>query len=102
MAAPEDGWPIVHSVGDIVIKAGFVLDARTIEDYELVYFPVGTDTVYELEGKPHILNDPCFVFTRPDERHRYCFDKEKNVRHLFVHFDYEVLRLTDNRLISLL
>ncbi|GGD82189.1 hypothetical protein GCM10010911_45380 [Paenibacillus nasutitermitis] len=102
MAALDHGWPIVHSVGDIVVKAGFVLDTRTIEDYELVYFPVGTDTVYELLGKPYVLDVPCFVFTRPDERHLYRFGGEKSVRHLFVHFDYEALRHADVRLISLL
>jgi len=102
MAALEHGWPIVHSVGDIFVKTGFVLDTRTIEDYELVYFPVGTNTVYELLGKPYVLDVPCFVFTRPDESHRYRFGGEKNVHHLFVHFDYDALRQADPRLISLL
>lgn len=98
----EDGWPVVHSVGDIVVQAGFVLEERQIDDYELVYFPLGTETIYELEGEAVRLHTPCFIFTRPQERHLYRFDPEQNVRHLFVHFDYSVLRRLDNRFLSLL
>jgi AraC family transcriptional regulator len=102
MVEGEDGWPIVHNVGDIVVQKGFVLGPRTIPDYELVYFPTGTMTVYELEGRPIRLDTPCFVFTRPGESHLYRFDTEKNVRHLFVHFEYSSLRQAAPRFIPLL
>ncbi|WP_274651393.1 AraC family transcriptional regulator [Paenibacillus humicola] len=80
-------WPVVHSMGDIWIKPGSVLGTRTIDDYELVYFPSGTGTIYDLEGKEYALTDPCFVMTRPGERHSYRFDPERSVRHLFIHYD---------------
>ena len=38
---------------------------EVIPDYELVYFPEGTATFYELNGIPIALDKPCFVFTRP-------------------------------------
>ncbi|MBB6672487.1 AraC family transcriptional regulator [Cohnella nanjingensis] len=101
MTIEENAWPDVHSVGDIAIQAGFVLGTRTIPDYELVYFPEGTGTLYEIEGKSIRLDKPCVVFTRPDVPHRYRFDPQKNVRHLFAHFDYGPLRLQDPRFASL-
>ncbi|WP_036718854.1 helix-turn-helix domain-containing protein [Paenibacillus harenae] len=98
---PSD-WPVVHNVGDIIIQAGFVLGPRTIDDYELVYFPDGSGTIYEIEGQPYLLDEPCFIFTRPGERHSYRFAPEKNVRHLFVHFDYASLREASERFGQLL
>ena len=47
----EQEWPVVHNVGDIIIQAGFILGPRTINDYELVYFPDGSGTVYEIGGQ---------------------------------------------------
>ncbi|MGE7826713.1 AraC family ligand binding domain-containing protein [Paenibacillus sp. NPDC093718] len=88
----EQEWPVVHNVGDIIIQAGFVLGPRTIDDYELVYFPDGSGTVYEIGGQAFLLDEPCFIFTRPGEQHSYRFAAEKNVRHMFVHFDYAALR----------
>ncbi|MCD9020766.1 AraC family transcriptional regulator [Cohnella silvisoli] len=102
MSDNEKGWPLVHSVGDVWAQAGSVLGTRTIHDYELVYFPEGTATLYELEGVPIELDKPCFVFTRPDEAHRYLFDPARKVRHLFIHFDYDNLRNADIRFNTLL
>ncbi|OCT15419.1 hypothetical protein A8709_15170 [Paenibacillus pectinilyticus] len=95
------GWPIVHHVGDVVVQAGYILETRTISDYELVYFPDGAGTIYELEGRAIPLASPGFIFTRPGESHRYRFAPDKPVRHLFVHFDYEAL-LQEARFSSLL
>ena len=102
MSQEQGGWPYVHNVGDIIVSRGSVLGFRAINDYELVYFPEGTGTVYEHGDVPHELNVPCFVFTRPGERHRYLFDTERTTRHLFVHFDYGALRGRDERFASLL
>ncbi len=96
------GWPFVHSVGDVWAAAGAILGERSLSDYELVYFPEGSSTVYETDGKSYKLDKPIFVFTRPGERHRYRFDPDRNVRHLFVHFDYGELRHGDARFDSLL
>ncbi|BBH24113.1 hypothetical protein Back11_54580 [Paenibacillus baekrokdamisoli] len=96
------GWPLVHSVGDVWAQAGSVLGMRTIQDYELVYFPEGTTTQYEREGVSFELDKPCFIFTRPDEVHRYLFDPVRKVRHLFIHFDYDNFRQADSRFNTLL
>jgi AraC family transcriptional regulator len=98
----EAGWPVVHSVGDVWAQAGAIMGMRSIPDYELVYFPEGTATFYELNGIPIALDKPCFVFTRPNEAHRYLFDPAGNVRHLFIHFDYYDLRSSDVRFATLL
>ena len=95
-------WPTVHTVGDVYTQPGFVLGERTIPDYELVYFPEGSDTVYETGGRAHALANACLVFTRPGEPHRYRFDPRKAVRHLFVHFDHPALRSNDSRYAALL
>ncbi len=100
--AKEEQWPFVHSVGDVWAQAGSVLGTRSIPDYELVYFPEGSATQYELRGVPTTLDKPCFVFTRPDEEHRYLFDPARKVPHLFVHFDYDCLRRSDSRFSALL
>lgn len=97
----RSGWPYIHSVGDVLVEAGFVLGERDIPDYEVVYFPEGTRSVYELGDRPIALAEPCIVLTRPGERHRYRFDPASNVRHLFVHFYSEELR-TESRFASLL
>lgn len=97
----EQYWPAAYIVGDMYTKAELVVGRRTISDYELVYFPEGSDTVYELEGKSYYLRTACLVFTRPGEIHKYAFDLHKEVRHLFIHFDYEPLRLLDSRFAAL-
>lgn len=94
--------PLIHNAGDFVIQAGFVLGPRQIDDFELVYFPDGTQTEYEIGGSLFVLNEPCFIFTRPGDWHTYRFAPEKNVRHLFVHFDYASLRNADERFVALL
>ncbi|QHT62314.1 helix-turn-helix transcriptional regulator [Paenibacillus lycopersici] len=102
MTQESDGWPYVHNVGEVIVSKGSTLGVRAIDDYELVYFPEGTGSVYEIGGAPHRLDSPCFVFTRPQESHRYVFDVERNTRHLFVHFDYEPFRRRDERFAALL
>jgi AraC family transcriptional regulator len=98
---PAD-WPVVHNVGDIIIQAGFVLGPRTIDDYELVYFPDGSGTEYELGVHTYKLEESCFIFTRPGEWHSYRFAPEKNVRHIFIHFDYAPFREMNERFSPLL
>ncbi|MFD0958407.1 helix-turn-helix domain-containing protein [Paenibacillus chungangensis] len=84
--------PSIHVVGDIVVQAGFVLGPRTIDDFELVFFPEDTNSRYTEAGESFLLSEPCFIFTRPGESHSYNFNKGKDVRHLFIHFEYEPLR----------
>ncbi|RED64899.1 AraC family transcriptional regulator [Cohnella lupini] len=98
----EEHWPFVHNMGDMWAQAGSVLGTRSIPDYELVYFPEGSATLYELRGASNVLREPCFIFTRPDEEHRYLFDPDRKVRHLFAHFDYDCLRRSDSRFGALL
>ncbi|MCU6709964.1 AraC family transcriptional regulator [Paenibacillus sp. J5C_2022] len=84
--------PRIHVVGDIVVQAGYTLGPRMIDDFELVFFPEGTNTRYTEEGKEHPLSEPCFIFSRPGESHSYLFDEGRDVRHLFMHFEHEPLR----------
>jgi AraC family transcriptional regulator len=84
----DSSLPFLHNAGDIVVQSGFVLGPRAIKDYELVYFPEGTNTIYKLGNLEFVLDEPCFIFTRPDRVHTYQFAADKNVRHMFVHFDY--------------
>ncbi|QGQ98741.1 AraC family transcriptional regulator [Paenibacillus psychroresistens] len=93
----DDSLPFLHNAGDIVIQSGFVLGPRIIRDYELVYFPEGTHSIYKLGNLPFILDEPCFIFTRPDTIHTYHFAADKIVRHMFVHFDYAALRNAEPR-----
>ncbi|SFS56535.1 AraC family transcriptional regulator [Paenibacillus sp. BC26] len=103
MLPNQSGSPIVNSIGDIIVQAGgHHVGPRTIIDYELVYFPEGSGTLYDIQGIQHRLSAPCFVFTQPDTVHRYLFDRDRNVRHLFVHFDYDLLREKDPRFSALL
>ncbi|MFK7697712.1 helix-turn-helix domain-containing protein [Paenibacillus sp. HJGM_3] len=78
-----------HVAGDVTVKAGHTLGPRQIPDYELVYFPVGSRTVYAIHNCEHRLDQPCVVFTRPGESHQYRFDPQAPCRHLFIHFDIE-------------
>jgi len=97
-------WPYVHMLGDVSVGVGgFVLGPRTIEDYELVYFPEGTDTIYLVEGMPEVrLDEPCFLLTPPGVSHQYRFDPARKVRHLFAHFDHGPLRRGEPRFQGLL
>jgi len=68
------------------MKPGTGLGQREIPDYELLYFPEGTDTVYRIGDREHTLSRPCFVLTRPREIHGYRYDAHRPTRHLFIHF----------------
>lgn len=84
--------PVIHAMGDIAVKPGSVLGMRTIDDFELVYFPAGTRSVYEIDRGPFALDRPGVVFTCPGEPHRYRFDPSLPTRHLFVHFEFAAFR----------
>ncbi len=89
--------PFLHTAGDVVVQSGVVLGPRTIPDYELVYFPEGSQTLYVLGTQQFLLNEPCFILTSPDIVHTYKFAGDKNIRHMFVHFDYRDLQNTEER-----
>ncbi|MFH5186869.1 AraC family ligand binding domain-containing protein [Paenibacillus sp. TAB 01] len=79
--------PAVVMAGDFTVKAGWTLGPRHLNDYELVYFPIGSDTQYRLaDGRSYKLDEPCFVLTCPGQEHTYIFDEKKPTRHLFIHF----------------
>ncbi|WP_260410642.1 helix-turn-helix domain-containing protein [Cohnella xylanilytica] len=78
--------PAIHVLGDFVMKPGSGLAEREIPDYELLFFPEGTGTVYRIGGREHVLRQPCFIVTRPGETHSYRYDRQEPTRHLFVHF----------------
>jgi AraC family transcriptional regulator len=84
----------IHA-GDVTVKADHRLMPRKLADYELVYFPVPGQTVYEVEGTRHTLDSSSFLVTRPGELHSYRFDSDKPTRHLYAHFDLETDMLLD-------
>lgn len=94
-------WPVIHSVGDVLTLKGYTLGPRRIPDYELVYFPEATATVYSLDDREFTLDRPGFVLTRPGDLHSYRFDPAKHVRHLFAHFEYAPLDERDGPYASL-
>ncbi|WP_240647674.1 helix-turn-helix domain-containing protein [Paenibacillus nanensis] len=80
--------PAISVAGDIVKRAGTGLAERTLHDYELLYFPYGTRSLYVLEDHEFLLNEPSYIVTRPGERHEYRYDPGQPSRHLFVHFTF--------------
>jgi AraC family transcriptional regulator len=78
--------PRIHIVGDVAKKAGTGLGPRTIHDYEVLFFPGGTQSVYRVEEKAYLLNEPSFIITRPGEIHSYEYDALLPSQHLFIHF----------------
>lgn len=75
--------------GDFVIKPGWVYGPISHENYQIVYFPVGTETRYVWADKSVVLSKPCVIITPPGETHSYEFDKSQPVRHLFVTFYWD-------------
>ncbi|WP_243390701.1 AraC family transcriptional regulator [Paenibacillus sp. GM2FR] len=86
--------PALHVMGDITVNKGSVLGMRTIDDFELVFFPTGSRTVYENDRGEFLLDRPGIIFTCPGEPHRYRFDPFVPTRHLYVHFEYAAFRET--------
>jgi AraC-like DNA-binding protein len=79
--------PQLEFAGEFIVKPGWTLGPRHIPEYELVYFPSGSKTTYEVDGRIYSLDIPCFIFTRPFEKHKYVFDNKNPTRHLFIHFN---------------
>lgn len=72
--------------GDFVIRPGWTLGPRTIRDYELVYFPSGSRTRYQIADQTFALAGPCLILTPPGIEHAYIFDSDQPIRHQFIHF----------------
>ncbi|TNJ57638.1 helix-turn-helix domain-containing protein [Paenibacillus hemerocallicola] len=83
-----DSFLRFHHAGDVTVKPGRRLGPRRIHDYELVYFPKSTRTLYTSAGVTYALDSPFALITRPGETHDYNFDPAIPTRHLFVHFDF--------------
>lgn len=75
--------------GDFVVKSGWVYGPVCHRNYQIVYFPTGTETRYVWADKSIVLSKPCVIITPPGETHSYEFDKSRPVRHLFVTFYWE-------------
>jgi AraC-like DNA-binding protein/quercetin dioxygenase-like cupin family protein len=78
--------PELVLAGDFVVKPGWVLNLRSMKEYELIYFPKGTGSVYTIGDHSYWLDRPGFVFIRPGVPHTCRFDPEQPTRHLFVRF----------------
>jgi AraC-like DNA-binding protein len=85
--------PEIRFVGDFVVKAGWMLGPRTLSYCELIYFPVGTQTVYEVNGRNYHLSQPCIIITLPGELHACRYDPQQACRHLFIRFHFESMNV---------
>lgn len=83
--------PSINIVGDWTMKKGSSLGPRMIPDFELLYFPNGSATVYRVGEEVYTLKEPCFIISRPNEMHKYEYDPALPCRHLFVHFDFKMM-----------
>lgn len=79
----------LHMTGDFVAGPGTELLSRRLPDWELVYFPIPSETVYVMGGHTWLLHKPSLVLTPPRTEHSYHFDSRRPTRHLFVHFDWD-------------
>lgn len=89
-------FPVIRVGGDVVVRSGMTLGPRVLDDYELLYFPEGSKTVYRVGGRQYVLQEPCFIISRPGEMHKYEYDAGRPVRHLFIHFHYRNLGMPED------
>ncbi|GGD97190.1 AraC family transcriptional regulator [Paenibacillus nasutitermitis] len=85
-ASMFNGLPGLYLCGDFTIRGGWQLGPRKNREYEIVYFPAGSKSVYTAGSVKYPLDEPCFILTRPGETHDYDFDSGKPIRHIFCHF----------------
>lgn len=81
--------PKLREAGDFIVKPNATLGPRKIADYEIVYFPDANSSVYRIGDRDCPLAQGSVILTRPNEEHMYRFDRQKAVRHWFIHFNYE-------------
>jgi AraC family transcriptional regulator len=81
--------PYIRIAGDVVMKPGTGLGPRQLQDYELLFFPDGTKSIYRVGEQAFTLKEPCFIVSRPNERHAYEYDPTQPTRHLFIHFRFD-------------
>ncbi|MBO9610059.1 MAG: helix-turn-helix transcriptional regulator [Paenibacillaceae bacterium] len=83
---PDPWMPELTLTGDFTMVAGAKVGPRTLDAYELVFFPGGSATTYTASGDTYALDRPCLTITRPGELHQCQFDPGQPVRHLFAVF----------------
>jgi len=91
----------ITMLGDMTVQPGSELGPRTINDYEIVFFPCGSNTIYTAAGVAMTLTEPCYILTRPGVVHQYEFDHVNPTRHLFVHFLPSETFITEHPCLSL-
>jgi AraC family transcriptional regulator len=83
--------PSINIVGDCILKKGGTLGPRVVPDFELLYFPNGSATVYRVGEEVYTLKEPCFIISRPNVMHEYVYDPALPCRHLFIHFGFNAM-----------
>ncbi len=78
--------PVLHFCGDFVVRRNWKLEMRVLQEHELVYFPIGTGTVYEVRDRSYTIDGPAWVITRAGTPHQYKFSESSATRHQFLHF----------------
>ncbi|UVI27978.1 AraC family transcriptional regulator [Paenibacillus spongiae] len=84
----QQPFPSILFCGDVSARAGASLPPRRLAEYELVYFPQGTGTVYRTNKQTIKLSESGYILTRPDEEHTYDFDLTVPTRHQYIHFEW--------------
>lgn len=77
------------NAGDFTVKPNWTLGPRVLQDYELVYFPHASQTLYRNEHAVYQISAPTYILTVPGEWHDYRFDPQASTRHWFLHFEAE-------------
>lgn len=75
--------------GDFTVKPGWVYGPVLHSNYQMVYFPAGSETRFVTSNKSLVLSKPCVIITPPRVTHSYEFDVNQPVRHMFVTFQWE-------------
>ncbi|MGU3471145.1 helix-turn-helix domain-containing protein [Paenibacillus sp. D51F] len=78
--------PTLRYGGDFIVRRHWKLESRVLEEYELVYFPEASGTSYRSGPSCYVLNEPCWILTRPGQEHAYQFSGDSTTRHQFLHF----------------
>jgi AraC-like DNA-binding protein len=75
--------------GDFTVKPGWVYGPIHYDNYQVVYFPIGSETRYIGSNKATVLSKPCVLIVPAGETVTFEFDKSRPVRHLFITFNWE-------------
>lgn len=74
--------------GVVTYRPGEVLNLRTLPDFELVRILEG-QVIYTRQGIAHAIPPGGVILARPGSVESYAWDRERETRHAYFHFDLE-------------